>query len=74
MDRLVTQAINFWVNKTLEGYIIEFSTENNQSFSWEEVDFKKYARGRMLREIPMWIKVVMREEGMLAMSSTEMTT
>jgi hypothetical protein len=53
LDRPVMRAINFWVNTTLEGYIIEFAAENHQSFSWEEVDFKKDARGRLLREIPL---------------------
>jgi hypothetical protein len=66
------RAIDFWVNTTLEGYIIEFAAENHQYFSWAEVDFKKDARGRLLREIPLWIKVFLMEEGMLTISPTEM--
>jgi hypothetical protein len=61
-----------WVNTTLEGYIIEFAAENHQSFSWAEEDFKRDARGRLLREIAMWIKVFLMGEGMLTMSSTDM--
>jgi hypothetical protein len=38
------------------------------------VDFKKDARGRLLREIPLWIKIFVMEEGMLTMSSTDMTS
>jgi hypothetical protein len=68
------QAIDFWVNRTLQGYIIKFVAENHQYFSQEEADFKKYARGRLLREISVWIKVFLMEEGMLTMSSTEMET
>jgi hypothetical protein len=49
LDSLVTRAIDFWVNTTLEGYIIEFAVENHQSFSLAKVHFKKYARGRLLR-------------------------
>jgi hypothetical protein len=51
------RPIDLWVNTTLEGYIIEFVVDNHPSFSQAEVDFKKDARGRMLREIPLWIKV-----------------
>jgi hypothetical protein len=64
--------VYFWVSTTLQGYIIEFVAENHQSFSWVEAIFKKDARGRLLREIPLWIKAVLMDVGMLTMSSTEM--
>jgi hypothetical protein len=64
--------MDFWVNTTLEGYIIKFVVENHQYFSRAEAIFKKYSRGRFLREIPLWIKVFLVEEGMLIMSPTEM--
>jgi hypothetical protein len=48
--------------------VIEFVAENHQYFSWAEADFKKDTRGRMMREIPLWIKVFLMEEGMLTMS------
>jgi hypothetical protein len=66
------RAIDFWVNTTLEGYIIEFAAQNHQYFSRAEEDFKKGARRIMLREIPLWIKVFLMEEGILTMSPTEM--
>jgi hypothetical protein len=70
----LTQTINFWVNTMLEGYIIEFAIENHQYFSREEENFKKDARGIMLREIPLWIKVFLMEEGMMTMSPIEMAS
>jgi hypothetical protein len=66
------RVIDLWVNTTLEGYIIEFAVENHQSFLRVEVISKKYVRGRLLREIPLWIKFVLMEEGMMIMSLTEM--
>jgi hypothetical protein len=72
LDCPVTRVVDFWVSTMLEGYIIEFVAENHQSFSWEEEIFKKGARGKLLREIPMWIKVFLMEERMLIMSQTEM--
>jgi hypothetical protein len=65
-------VVYFWVNTTLEGYIIEFAIENHQSFSRVEADFKKDVRGILLREIPLWIKVFLMEEGMLTISPTKM--
>jgi hypothetical protein len=56
----------------IEGYIIEFAAENHQSFSWEEEIFKKGAREKLLREIPLWIKAFLVEEGMLIISPIDM--
>jgi hypothetical protein len=61
-------AIDFWVSTTLEGYIIKFAAENHRYFSRADAIFKKYTRGILLREIPLWIKVFLIEEGMLTMS------
>jgi hypothetical protein len=71
LDCPVTRVVDFWVSTMLEGYIIEFAAENHQYFSWAEEIFKKGVRGRILREIPLWIKVFLIEEGMLIMSLTE---
>jgi hypothetical protein len=49
----------------LEGYIIEFSTDNHQSFSKEEFLFKEGSRVILLWEIPLWIKILLAKEGML---------
>jgi hypothetical protein len=57
---------------TLEGYIIEFTVENHQSFSQEEEIFKKRVRDRLLRETPLWIKAFLMEEGMIPIPLTEL--
>jgi hypothetical protein len=36
LDHQIMRAVDFWVNMTLEGYIIEFTAKNHQYFSWEE--------------------------------------
>jgi hypothetical protein len=58
----------------IEGYIIKFAAENHQSFSRAEEIFKKRKRGILLREIPLWIKDFLMEEGMLIIAPTEMAT
>jgi len=42
----------------LEGYIIEFTTKNHQSFSWEEEIFKKDARGTVEGNSPMNQRII----------------
>jgi hypothetical protein len=66
--------VDLWVDTTLEGYIIDFAMENHQSFSREEVIFKKGACKIILLEIPLWINVFLVEEGMLIVPSSEMET
>jgi phage head maturation protease len=57
---------------TLEGYIIEFAAENHQYFSCLEEIFRKGAHDRLLREISLWIKLFLMEEGMITIPSTNM--
>ena len=65
VDHQISRAVYFWVQNTFEGYIIKFAAENHQSYSLAEVVFKDGVRGRLIREIPLRIKVFMVEEGML---------
>ena len=64
--------MDYWVQNTLEGYIIKFSAENHQSFSKAEVVFHEGARGRFSWEIDLWIKVLLVEEGMFHVPFTNM--
>jgi len=51
---------------------IKFFLENHQYFSKVEVIFHEGARGRVLKEIPLWIKVLLAEEGLLLVHSLDM--
>lgn len=59
LDTKLTRAIDFWVNAMLEGYIIEFAIEKNQSFSYAKGIFKFGIKGRPLKEIPLWINILL---------------
>jgi hypothetical protein len=52
LDHPVMRAIDFWVNTTLEGYIIEFAAENHQYFSWEEAGFQERRKGKTVERNP----------------------
>jgi hypothetical protein len=72
MDHQITQAVDLWVDMFLEGYITKFAVENHQYFSRDEAIFNKGAQGKLMREIPLWIKIFLVEEGMLFVPSHEM--
>jgi hypothetical protein len=74
LDHLICRVVYFWVKTMLDGYIIEFFVENHQSFLKEEVVFYEGPRGRLLREIPLWMKILLVEEGMFHVPSGEMAS
>ena len=65
MDTELTRAVDFWVRTTLEGYTVEFAAECYQSFSKAEAVFHSGIRGKLLKEIPLWIKALMVDEGLI---------
>ena len=65
VDTELTRAVDFWVKTTLEGYVVEFAAECYQSFSKAEAVFHAGPRGKLLKEIPLWIKALMVDEGLI---------
>lgn len=72
MDNDRTRAVDFWVKTTMEGYVVKFAAESYQSFSKEEVVFSSGLREELIREVLMWIKMFMVEEGLLPLATTGM--
>lgn len=72
LDNDLTREVDFWVKTTVEGYIVEFSAESYQSFSKVEAVFGSGVRGRLMREVSLWIKMFKVEEGLLPSPTTEM--
>jgi hypothetical protein len=54
------------VKAQIDGFILEFATEACQSFYRAEEELKKGAQGRLLKEIPLFLKMLLVEAGMLA--------
>ena len=72
VDAELTRAVDFWVKTTLEGYVVEFAAECYQSFSKAEAVFHSGLRGKLLKEIPLWIKALMVDEGLIEFHKTSM--
>jgi len=72
LDHWVSCAMDLWVHTTLESYIIEFVAEIHQAFSKSKQIFKERARGRLLRELPLWIKFLLVEEGIFSIPLVDM--
>ena len=62
------------MQSTLEGYIVEFAAECYPSFSKEKDVFRLGLCGGLLREIPLWIKALMVDEGPMEFQKSEMET
>ena len=72
LDTELTCTVDFWVETTLDGYIVEFAAECYQSFSKAEAIFRSGLRGKLLKEIPLWIKALMVDEGLMEFQKTSM--
>ena len=64
--------MDFCAETTLDGYIVEFSTECYQSFSKAKAIFRSRLRGKLLKEIPLWIKALMVDEGLMEFEKSSM--
>jgi hypothetical protein len=53
-------------------YIVEFTIEYIESFSEAERKFVDDPRKRLLEDIPMWIKMLFLEKGMMCMEPDRM--
>ena len=53
--------------------MVEFATESYQYFSKANVVFRAGIRGKLLTEVPLWIKIMMVEEGLIPFQVSRMT-
>ena len=67
LDKKWTRAIDFWFSRVKEGYIIEFVVEYTNYFRDIERKFTYGPMKRLLVEIPLWIKMLFMEKGMMHM-------
>ena len=72
LDTELTRAVDLWVETTLDVYIVEFVVECYQSFSKAEPIFQSRLRGKLLKEIPLWIKALMVDEGLMEFQKSSM--
>ena len=56
----------------MDGYIVEFAAECYQYFSRAEDTFRSGLRGKLLNEIPLWIKALMIDKGLMGFQKAEM--
>ena len=63
----VSRDIDFWVDKILQGYITEFVVDTITSYSEVERNFFQGPHGRYLSSLKTWIKMLVRDKGILRM-------
>jgi hypothetical protein len=64
-----TRAVDFWLDSILGGYITEFAVDCTQSYSVAERDFFKGPRGRFMKSLGMWIKMLLCDKCVMTMQS-----
>jgi len=67
-----TQAIDLWLARVNEGYIIGLVVEYTDSFNKVERKFTEGPRKRMLEEIQLWIKMLFMEKELMHMDPDKM--
>ena len=60
------------MESTLEGYIVEFAAECYQYLLKVEINFRSRLRGKLLKDIPLWIKALMVDEGLMGFQKARM--
>ena len=71
LDNPITRAVDFWLTSVLEGFVIEFAVDQRKSFNEAERYFFKGYRGKYLKSINLYIKMLLHEKGVMDMISDE---
>ena len=71
VDNPVSREVDFWLASLLEGFITEFAVDQRKSFSEAERYFFKGYRGKYLRYLNLFIKMLLHEKGVLDIFSDE---
>ena len=61
----VLRAVDFWVDRILQGYIIEFVVDTMTSYSEVERIFFQGPHGRYMSSLKTWIKMLVCDKGIL---------
>ena len=65
----ILRDIDFWVDIIMEGYITEIVVDHIRSYSKTEREFFQEPRGRYLKSLKLWIKMLVCEKNILRMES-----
>jgi len=67
----ISHAIDLWIDSILKDYITNFSIDYTKSYSDAEREFFYDPREKYLRELTVWIKMVMRDYGTIPMRNMD---
>jgi hypothetical protein len=63
----ITQAVDFWLDSVIGGYVTEFTIYCIQSYNFGERDFFKGPCERFLKSLNMWIHMLFCENNVMVM-------
>jgi hypothetical protein len=67
VNNKTSRAVDFWLDSILGVYITKFVVDCTQSYSVVERDFFKGFRGRFIKSLGTWIKMLLCNKGMMTM-------
>ena len=65
----ISRAVDFWVDNIWDGYITKIAVDTIRSYNEIEREFFQEPRGRYLKSLKLWIKMLVYEKGILWMDS-----
>ena len=69
VNNAVSRAVGFWIARTLDSFVTEFTIDTSNSFSEAERKFFKGPRGKYLNSLSFKIKMLLAEKGILLIES-----
>jgi len=68
----LSRAVDFLCERVIYGHVVKFDIECNKLFKCVERKIKVGPRKHMLEEIPLWIKMLFVERGLMKMGPDRM--
>ena len=69
VNNAVSRAVDFWITRTLEAFVTEFTIDTHTSFSEAERQFFKGPRVKYLNSLSLKIKMLLAEKDILLIES-----
>jgi hypothetical protein len=70
VDNKFTRVVDFWLGNIVAGFILEFAVDTAKSYSTTEQEFMKGPRDRYIISLYISINILLYNNGLMTMAST----
>ena len=68
-DNTISRAVDFWLTSLLSGFITKFVVDTVKAYSEAKLQSFKGYRGKFLKSLNLWIKMLLCDKGVLKLRS-----